>query len=164
MGLFDGIEKLITEHGSAAILKERIALVKEQYAALEKKLSESELRAKGLESDKERFELENFRLKEKIKELEEQLSADQGAGRLEELREKILILVSQHENITDAQVARAVSISEQLATFHLKELEKMEFVHCSYTMGSDWTGERSRTEWYIMQPGRSYLVSHGLLQ
>ena len=164
MGLFDGIEKLITEHGSAAILKERIVLVKEQYAALEKRLSDSELRAKELESEKERFELENFKLKEKIRGLEEQLSGAHGAGSLEELREKILILVSQHENITDAQVARAVEVGEQLATFHLKELEKTEFVHCSYIMGSDWTGERSRTEWYIMQPGRSYLVSHGLLQ
>jgi hypothetical protein len=51
------IEKLINEHGSAVILKERIALAQDQYAALEKKLSESEshtkaaeLRAKNLES------------------------------------------------------------------------------------------------------------------
>ena len=35
MGLLDGIEKLINEHGSAVILKERIALANDKYTALE---------------------------------------------------------------------------------------------------------------------------------
>jgi hypothetical protein len=35
--LLDGMERLITEHGSAAILLERVALAREQYAALETK-------------------------------------------------------------------------------------------------------------------------------
>ena len=48
MGLLDSIEKLINEHGSATILKERIALANDKYTALEKKLSESELRASSL--------------------------------------------------------------------------------------------------------------------
>ena len=164
MGLFDGIEKLITEHGSAAIFKERISLAKDQYAAIEKKLSDSEFRIKELESEKQRLELDNFKLKEKITGLEEQLTETQNKSSLEEVREKILILISQNKKITDAQVAQAVGVGEQLATFHLKELEKEDFVHASYTMGSEWAGIRSRTEWYITQAGRSYLVTHGLLQ
>lgn len=36
MGLLDGIEKLITEHGSAAILRQRIALAREQFGALQR--------------------------------------------------------------------------------------------------------------------------------
>ena len=43
MGLLDGFEKLINEHGSAAILKERIALANDKYAELEKKLSDSDV-------------------------------------------------------------------------------------------------------------------------
>ena len=35
MGLLDGIERLINEHGSASILKERIELANDKYAALE---------------------------------------------------------------------------------------------------------------------------------
>ena len=35
MGLLEGIEKLITEHGSAGILRERIALAEQNYAALQ---------------------------------------------------------------------------------------------------------------------------------
>lgn len=165
MGLFDGIEKLITEHGSAAILKERITLAKEQYAALEKKLSDSDLQVKALESENQRLELENYKFKDKIKGLEEKIANLEGkASSLEAIREKVLVLVSQHEDITDAQVARAVGIGEQLASFHLNELEKMHFVVSGFIMGSDWTGERSRHEWSITQDGRSYLVRRGLLQ
>ena len=40
LSLFGNIEKLITEHGSAAVLRERITLAQEKYAALEKKLAE----------------------------------------------------------------------------------------------------------------------------
>lgn len=36
MDIFGGIEKLITEHGSAAILRERISLAAQQYTILEK--------------------------------------------------------------------------------------------------------------------------------
>jgi cell shape-determining protein MreC len=51
MGVLDGIERLINEHGSSVILKERIALINDKYAALEQKLFASELRTKNLESD-----------------------------------------------------------------------------------------------------------------
>jgi uncharacterized coiled-coil protein SlyX len=37
---FDSIEKLITEHGSAAILREKIGLLKEQMAAKDAKMQE----------------------------------------------------------------------------------------------------------------------------
>ena len=74
MGLLDGLEKLITEHGSASILKERIALANDKYAALEEKLSASELRVKNLESEKEALRLDNDKLKQQNRAFEEQLS------------------------------------------------------------------------------------------
>lgn len=36
MGLFDLFEKLINEHGSATVLRERLDLIKAQYAAMER--------------------------------------------------------------------------------------------------------------------------------
>lgn len=57
------IERLITEHGSAAILRERLGLASEQYAALEKKVAE-------LQAEKERLESENSELKQKVWSLE----------------------------------------------------------------------------------------------
>ncbi len=58
MGFLDGIEKLITEHGSAVILKERIALASDQYAALEKKLAATEVRMNDLVVENERLKLD----------------------------------------------------------------------------------------------------------
>ena len=163
MNLFEGIEKLITEHGSAAILKERIALAKEQYSVLETKLSDSELRANQFESENQRLELDNSKLKEKIRDLEKQLFENHNKPSLEEIKERILTLVAQQPDITDAVVARTVGVGEQLATFHLCELEKIKLVYSMHIAGSDWARTVPRTEWQITQAGRSYLFSHGLL-
>jgi len=50
MDIFGGIEKLITEHGSAAILRERIGLAAQQYAILEKENASLKLRIANLEA------------------------------------------------------------------------------------------------------------------
>ncbi len=54
------IERLITEHGSAAILRERLALAAEQYSALEKKVVELQAENKHLKS-------ENSKLQEQVR-------------------------------------------------------------------------------------------------
>lgn len=73
MGILDGFEKLINEHGSAAILKERIDLARDQHAALEQKLAASEAANKQLHSEKLNLELNNVKLKGEAKNLKEQL-------------------------------------------------------------------------------------------
>lgn len=65
MGLLDGIEKLINEHGSAAILRERIALVNDKYAALE---SENTV----LHFENEALKFDNSKLQEQTRNLEAQ--------------------------------------------------------------------------------------------
>jgi len=66
MGLLDGIEKLINEHGSATILKERIALANDKYAVIEAK-------NKVLQSENEALRLDNGKLNEQVRNLEERL-------------------------------------------------------------------------------------------
>lgn len=61
------IERLINEHGSAAILKERLALASDQYAALEKKVSE-------LQTENERLRLDYEECKKQQRALDEKLS------------------------------------------------------------------------------------------
>lgn len=156
MGIFDGLEKLINEHGSAVILKERIALANDKYADLEKKLADSALREKQLESEKQGFELQNLKLKEKIRNLEEKLVERHGQ-RLEEVREKLLVVLSAGGELQADQLAQAVGIGEQLATFHLNEMKEVRLVSAAMF----YTGRPSL--WCIAQEGRSYLVTHGLL-
>jgi len=67
MGFLDSIERLITEHGSAAILRERISLANDQYALLEKKVSD-------LQSENECLKLDNSKLQEQIKNLENRVT------------------------------------------------------------------------------------------
>jgi regulator of replication initiation timing len=66
MGFLDSIEKLINEHGSATILRERIALAKDQYAALEKKVMDLQLENERLKSD-------NSKLQEQMRNLEKKI-------------------------------------------------------------------------------------------
>lgn len=74
--IFGEIERLITEHGSAAILKERIALASDQHAALEKKLLDSELREENLRSENASLRLDLETALEKIRNLEEKLKRE----------------------------------------------------------------------------------------
>lgn len=156
------IEKLINEHGSAAILKERLSLAADQYAALEKKLSDSEsrvqaseLRAKNLESEKQGFELENLKLKEKLRNLEEKLKERHGQ-RLEDTKEKLLQLLAAQPHVNHEQISRATSLNAQVVMFHLEELQNARLVNASYS-------SLSPTEWSLDYEGRAYLVRHGLL-
>ncbi len=80
MGLLDGFEKLINEHGSETILKERIALANDKYSALEKKFTdlehkcfESELRISNLDAENQALRLDNSKHREQIRNLEKQL-------------------------------------------------------------------------------------------
>lgn len=51
MGLLDHFEKLINERGSSAILREHLALVKAEQAALDRKNSDLEAKSKTLQSE-----------------------------------------------------------------------------------------------------------------
>jgi len=63
MGLLDGFEKLITEHGSAAILKERIALINDKHAELERKTARLEGENQKLREENETLLRQNDELK-----------------------------------------------------------------------------------------------------
>jgi hypothetical protein len=65
--IFGELERLINEHGSAVILKERLALAADQYAALEKQIAE-------LKVENERLRHDSDECQKQRKVLEEQLA------------------------------------------------------------------------------------------
>ena len=110
------------------------------------------------------LESENVKLRQEIQRRDDVIQKEKSHdGRLEEVKEKILVAVAHNEDSTDQQIAHLVGVGVTVASFHLGELEKAKMVMCSYTMGSDFTGSSPRTEWYIDQAGRGYLVNHGLV-
>ncbi|HNV89130.1 MAG TPA: hypothetical protein PKL53_09230 [Methylotenera sp.] len=70
MGLLDGLEKLINEHGSATILKERIALLNDQHALVEKQAAALKEQITHLQGENERLKLDKQQLQQQIKTLE----------------------------------------------------------------------------------------------
>jgi predicted transcriptional regulator len=155
MGLLDGFEKLINEHGSAVILKERIALANDKYAALEQKLAESELAAKKLGSENQRL---NVELEKAIAEIQnlKRLAEKPHGDRLDEVKEKILVLLASQDSFED-NIAQTLGIGSQVAKFHLQDLSEMEFIYRSLSMSGQ------RFPWQLDQEGRRYLAEHGLL-
>lgn len=156
MGLLDGIEKLINEHGSAVILKERIALANDKYSALEIKLSEAELRIKELESEKEGFEFDNFKLKEEVASLAEQLAKRHGQ-RLEEIKEKILLYLANNPDATTYQLSHQLGIGPEVVAFHIEEMEPKQMIYGSYSTIAD-------TTYSLDQEGRGYLIKRDLIK
>lgn len=155
MGLLDGLEKLINEHGSAVILKERIALAEDKYAALEQKLSASELHNTELES-KNKILISNLAKAEIEIQSLKKLTEKPHGNRLDEVKEKILIKLSVEDNY-ESNLAQNLGISAQVATFHLEELDGMKFIYRSLSM----TGQVF--PWRLIQEGRRYLITHGLI-
>lgn len=80
--------------------------------------------------------------------------------RLEELSEKILILLAQHEQLHDAQVSKLAGISKTLATLHLHDLKEVKFVRSSFGIDENDYGV---DYWALEQQGRKYLSGYGLL-
>jgi hypothetical protein len=155
MGLLDGLEKLINEHGSAAILKERIALANDKYAILENKLEASALRVTELESENKTLRLNPGNAKAEIENLKGDTEKARGA-RLDDVKEKILVLLAGQESY-EQNIARTLGVGNQVAAFHLQELESAGFIGRSLSM----TGEEF--PWYLNQEGRRYLVTHDLI-
>ena len=162
MGLLDGFEKLINEHGSATILKERIALANDKYSALEQKLLACEAATIKLKSENETLRLDLEKTTIEIQNLKK--LADQSHNSLlDKVREKILLAVAQNEDAATQQIAQISGASELIATYHLGELRKTKMVSVQHTMGSDWAGTGGSSNWSVSQTGLAYLVNHGLI-
>lgn len=104
------------------------------------------------------LESENKNLREEIQRRDDVIQRENSPGqRLEEIREKMLALIAKQEGITETAIAAALNITAQLARFHLQELSNAGFAGATLNMG----GGPSR--WGLMQAGRRYLASYGLL-
>lgn len=150
------IERLINEHGSAAILKERLALANDQYSALEGKLADAKARVDELARDNERLRQELGEAREQLRMFQAQ-SETPKIERLEMIREEILRFLAEHADVTSTQIARAMGKNEQLVTYHLTEMESQYLAHGSYSVYDD-------TQWNIDHEGRGYLIRRGLLE
>lgn len=155
MNPFEAIEKIINEHGSAAILKERLSLAANQYAVLEQKLAVFQAKVTGLESKIVQLELDNAQKNEQIRGLEKKI-VQKAAQDMEKVKEEILQVIASQPKIRAQSLASVLNVHAEVALFHIEELERLKFIHGAYNT-------MHPPEWTLAQAGREYLICHGLL-
>jgi hypothetical protein len=154
--IFGEIERLITEHGSASILRERLELAKEQYAALEKKNSDLQGENKTLRQKVDQFQEEIETLKQRLG------SQTDSPSDFDEDAHKILKAFFNHPgDISLDEVAVSVGIDGAMAKYHFDLLIEADFITQTRTEFKGW---RSSTPalYSITAKGRKYVVKNNI--
>ena len=103
------------------------------------------------------LESENVNFRQEIQRRDDIIQKEKfHSNRLEEIKEKILKILSEQNEANCHKISHTLSANEQVVTFHLTELENINLVNPSYIMNSP-------VIWSIAHEGRKYLISHGLL-
>ena len=151
MKILEEIGKLITEHASAQVLKERLALAADQYSALERKLA-------GLQSENQDLQQKNQQLLAENQRLSSEISTYQNPSEaLDEEKKRIMIVVAQHSDAISAQeVASQLNLHVLKVDQSLRELERDKFVHDHLYIGRP-------PDFSLAERGRKYLIANNLL-
>lgn len=163
MVLLDGLEKLITEHGSAAILKERIALANDKYSLLEQKnaqliaeRTQFEAKITVLENDKQSLKSQIYQAEKEIKRLTEIIEAGtkhQSSKKLDKIKESILkALFEANRDCDVSQFASTLRIDESLVRYHVDDLKDKGLINIGQRILN------SPITYCISQTGRKYVV------
>ncbi len=150
MSIFTDIEKLITEHGSAAILKERLALASDKYSALEEQVAKLRAENKSLKLQFNQSEQENQRLKKQI-----QNNLHGGIIVSEDMRQ-ILLLLAKYSEMDAIDIARTRQIHIEKAKLILDDMEKLKLIWAQGYINRE-------CEWRLNDTGRRFLVEHDLI-
>ena len=131
--MLDMFEKLINEHGSSVILRERLELIFDKYSLLEEKLAESEKRNSVIDAENKDLKLQLNRAEIEMAHLRGIIDASksQDVNKLDEAKELILKkLYEVNRGLTINQISNDVGIDEQLVIYHtdiLKEEKLIDF-------------------------------------
>ncbi|MBU4445017.1 hypothetical protein KJ656_08060 [bacterium] len=158
--LSEQLQKLIKEHGSASILRDHLALFKDQVILLEKEILFLREKTINFQSEKEMFE---SKIQQLIKDNEELRSIIQKNKQLHGIlldKEKTDILIYIHKNIEDTltfQIIQSLNMSKDIVKYHLQELCKEQFINegLPYLKGQQ--------SWNINDKGKKYLIENKLI-
>ena len=150
------IEKLINEHGSSTILKERLQLFSDKYSALENKLEAAQQKNSALEAKNKSLESQLQQAQQEIKRSQEIINTGaeaQGIEKLNEIEESILeTLFKTNTHFSVANLALEFSIEESPIKYHIEHLLSMKF------LGYGPTSMNAPMYYVISEAGRKYVV------
>ncbi len=120
-------------------------------AVLRSKLEDLEKRYEAIEAENTKLKEENQKLQSKVKEL---TSSDE----LCENEEKILILLSSHNQpLIPEMISARLGLSLTKTKYYLERMWRQ------YVYSYDYTGDKP-SEYYLAQKGREYLVENDLVE
>ena len=161
------IEKLINEHGSSTILKERLELLKDQISALEKEngalKSENAIlkdKAKHLESKLNDATKETQRLNEIINAFQK----NQSIKKYDEITENILKAFFQFgRELSIYDCVHELSLDVSTIRYHFNLLSEGNLIiQTRAGVESSWAGESNPDIYDLTASGRKYIIENKL--
>ena len=156
--LYDLFGKLVIEHGSAVIQEKHIALLKEQFALLEKENTNLKAKIQILEAENQDIKQKNGILIKKIQTYEQ----SSHAILLDTGEVDILLFLAKQERseIEPEHIAQSLNTNLQIIHFHLEDLQMKRLVEARPIAPFDHSPRRF---WSLAQEGRRYLIKHKLI-
>ncbi len=143
------LEKLINEHGSSSILRERLELFSDKYSMLEEKNTHLSERNKELESQVDTLKSEI----DKLKSIIDESKRNQKNNDLPEISFNILkYLFDQQHDVNVANVGNHFSLEKGLTEYHIDKLKEMKLI----THGALFVNQP--LTYRISKEGRKYIV------
>ena len=156
MKLFDNIEKLITEHGSAAILRERLLLAEQKYSAIERKLSDLQGENNLLRHQHEKTLSENAEHKKLMAK-----PSLKPAG-FDTTTEKILkIFFDESDDISSDQIASQLGLKIGIVEYHFDLLKRADMIRQT-KIGYSGDFGSSPPGFGLLPAGREYIVKNNI--
>jgi|GEM_PF-2302466 len=168
MGLLDGLERLITEHGSAAILRERIQLLNDRHAAVERERDQLRAEVSALKSQLQAAQAQIDQVR-RLKEQPDQQDDAQAPktlddGHLTEAQLRVLVAIAERPHIETDDLAKVVGVSVARATLDAERLLAANLVAAERFDGAASFDIHPTTGWSPTTAGLQALDDRGLLR
>ena len=143
------LEKLINEHGSSSILRERLELFSDKYSMLEEKNTHLSERNKDLESQAASLKEEV----EKLKSIIDEIGNNQNNNNLPEVTHDILkFLFDQQNDANTGYIGNHFSLDIGVTEYHIDKLKDLGLIeHGALFVNQPLT-------YRISKEGRKYIV------
>ena len=151
--MLEMLEKLINEHGSSTILRERLELFSDKYSMLEEKITHLQLRNQELEGQLQEAKEEISRLQDIV----EAHSESQNSSILPDVTASILkYFFDAAADLTTEQICRQFSLEHSVAQYHIDNLKEQQLL----AHGTLFVNQPIR--YRISKPGRAFVIENGI--
>jgi DNA-binding MarR family transcriptional regulator len=164
MGMLDLIDKLINEHGSSTILKERLELLKDQISILEKENDAVKSENATLKTKASAIESQLNMAREEIERLNQVivgLKEDHAKIHLDAVTEKVLkVFFDAGRELSVNEIAATLSIDISTAQYHFDVLSEKDLIQQTRVGFVSPRAPKSAPQFSLTPSGREYVIKN----